>query len=223
MKRYIFIISLLFFCLFASAQQKSVVRGIVKDASGQPVSGAVVMVEGQASIGTMTDDKGAYVLDLKSSDLKKVVLNVSCISYKTVVEALNGRSVVDFVLVDDSKLLDEVVVVGYGAMKRSDLTGSVASVRIEEDMAARSTSIDQLLQGRAAGVQVLSNSAAPDAGVTIRIRGLGSFNDTIKDIFLLKAKHGYRDNNNDIQITVNHKMLVDADNLPDLIGINSNN
>lgn len=185
MKKYICIISLLFFCLFASAQQKSVVRGVVKDASGQPVAGAVVMVEGQASLGTMTDDKGAYVLDLKSADLKKVVLNVSCISYKTIEEALNGRSVVDFVLVDDSRLLDEVVVVGYGAMKRSDLTGSVASVRIEEDMAARSTSIDQLLQGRAAGVQVLSTSGAPDAGVSIRIRGLGSFNGTNEPLYVL--------------------------------------
>lgn len=185
MKRYIYMIVLLLNCLLLGAQERVTVKGTVKDSQGKPVPGAVVMVEGKSTTGTMTDDNGAYRLTLEASSLDKTVLNVSCISYKTVSEALKGRTTVDFVLADDSQLLEEVVVVGYGAMRRSDLTGSVASVKVEEDDAARSTSLDQLLHGRAAGVQVLSNSAAPDAGVSIRIRGLGSFNGTNEPLYVV--------------------------------------
>ena len=185
MKRFTYIIILLLTCTLMGAQGRVTVGGTVKDSQGKPVPGAVVMVEGQSATGTMTDDNGAYVLSLPFASLDETVLTVSCISYKTISEPLKGRMTMDFVLADDSQLLEEVVVVGYGAMRRSDLTGSVASVKVEEDDAARSTSIDQLLNGRAAGVQVLSNSAAPDAGVSIRIRGLGSFNGTNEPLYVV--------------------------------------
>ena len=98
---------------------------------------------------------------------------------------IGNRTTLDFVLEEDAGQLEEVVVVGYGAMRKSDLTGAVTSVKIDEGAAARSTSLDQLLQGRAAGVQVLANNASPDAGINIRIRGMGSFNSSTDPLYVV--------------------------------------
>ncbi|MBO4596234.1 MAG: SusC/RagA family TonB-linked outer membrane protein [Bacteroidales bacterium] len=98
----------------------------------------------------------------------------------------------DYSVVPDSLLfdkpaeqLDEIVVIGYGSMHKSDLTGSVASVRVDEGQADRSTSIDQLIQGRAAGVQAIHNGGSPDGGVTIRIRGTASFNGSSEPLYVV--------------------------------------
>lgn len=181
MKNCILSICLFLLGLSASAQDFTV-NGTVKDDKGQPVIGAVVMVEGNQSKGAVTDINGTYVL---SGVSPKDILNFSCIGYKTASMAIEGRRTVDAVMAEDSKLLDEAVVIGYGAMKRSDLTGSVTSVRVDEENASRSTSVDQLLQGRAAGVQVISNSSSPDAGVSIRIRGLSSFNGGSEPLYVV--------------------------------------
>ena len=169
-------------CTLAFAQTR--VTGVVRDAAGDPVPGAVIMLEGHASVGTTSGSDGRYLILLPSS-AKNPVLKAMCIGYIESSQAVSGRSAVDFSLEEEKQEIEEVVVVGYGSMRRSDLTGSVTSVRIDEGEAARSTSIDQLLQGRASGVQVLNAGGAPDAGVSIRIRGLSSFNGSTEPLYVV--------------------------------------
>ena len=167
------------------AQSSVTVSGTVKDSEGLPIIGAVVMVDGQTSTGVTTDADGEYTIKVPASAGSKAALNVSCLSYETQVKAIAGKSVVNFTLRDDSEQLDEVVVVGYGALRRSDLTGSVTSVKIDDDDAGRAQSLDQLLKGKAAGVRVTSNSASPDAGVSIRVRGTTSLNGTNEPLYVV--------------------------------------
>ena len=156
--------------------QISQVRGTVKDAEGMPVIGAAVMLEGSQSVGVVTDLDGNYRITLPAGH-KNPRLEASSLGYKSVTSDVTS-AVLDFVLYEDSEELEETVVVGYGSMRRSDLTGSVASVKVDENDALRSTSVNQLLQGRAAGVRVTNSGGAPDGGVSINIRGMSSFNDT---------------------------------------------
>ncbi|MBQ8421838.1 MAG: TonB-dependent receptor [Bacteroidales bacterium] len=184
MKRTISIFSYILLSV-ASAFGQVVVGGTVRDASGVPVVGAAVMVEGFASSGAVTDLDGKYSIEVPAEAGEKAVLTVSCLSYAAESSPVGGRSVIDFVLQDDSELLEEVVVVGYGAMRRSDLTGAVTSVDIDEDNASRASSLDNLLQGKAAGVSVVSSSAAPDASVSVRIRGVTSLNGSNEPLYVI--------------------------------------
>ena len=184
MKKFIFI-TLLFISSLAFAQSKMTVKGTIKDSKGEPIIGAVVMLEGSTTAGAATDIDGKYTLTFTPQNGKKPRLVASCISYQTQIAEVAGRGVIDFVLVDDAEVLDEVVVVGYGSMRRSDLTGSVTSVKIDETEAGQSASLDQLLQGRAAGVQVTNNSASPDGGVSIQIRGASSFNGSTEPLYVV--------------------------------------
>lgn len=184
MKKLIYVIVFLaaaFSSASVFAQSVISVRGVIRDSKGEPVIGAVVVQEGKASVGVVTDIDGKYSISVPDNSK----LNVSCISYKSVSVDVSKRAVIDIVMEDDSEQLDEVVVVGYGSMRRSDLTGSVASIKIDEDDAGRSTSVDQLMQGKAAGVNIVNNSAAPDAGVTIRVRGINTFNGDSQPLFVV--------------------------------------
>ena len=167
------------------AQSAMTVSGNVKDSEGLPIIGAVVMIEGQTSTGVITDADGNYTIKVPASSASKAVLNVSCLSYMTQTKPVAGKSVVDFILRDDTEQLDEVVVVGYGALRRSDLTGSVTSVKIDEGDAGRASSLDQLLKGKAAGVRVISNGGSPDSGVSIRVRGATSLNGTNEPLYVV--------------------------------------
>lgn len=183
MRRYIFIV-LMLLCCTGFAQSKLTVKGTIKDSKGEPIIGAAIMLEGTDK-GTISDIDGNYVLNYESVKGKKASIVVSCLSFTTKTEEIAGRSVVNIVLEDDSQNLDEVVVVGYGSMRKSDLTGSVTSVKMDETEAGHSSSIDQLLQGRAAGVQVTNNSASPDAGVSVLIRGASSFNGSSEPLYVV--------------------------------------
>ena len=167
------------------AQSSKTVVGTVKDSSGQPVIGAAVMVEGFPSAGVVTDIDGKYKVVIPASAGEKAALVVSFLSFETQTVPVNGRAVVDVVLEEDSELLEEVVVVGYGAMRRSDLTGSVTSVKIDDEEAGKATTLDELLKGKAAGVQVLSSSASPDASVSVRVRGITSLNGTNEPLYVV--------------------------------------
>ena len=169
--------------MFAQEGQ-AVVNGTVRDETGQPVAGAVVMLEGNTAHAAFTDMSGRYRLSFPA-DTKAPRLNVSCMGFHAQTVAVEGRTTINFDLRPDTEQLEEVVVVGYGSMRRSDLTGSVTSIRIDENDAAQSTSLDKLLQGRAAGVQVISNTAAPDGGVSIRIRGLSTFNGSGEPLYVV--------------------------------------
>ena len=182
MKKFIAIIAFVTMCL-AGYAQKVTVTGTVKDSKGEPVMGAVVMLEGNTSTGVMTDMNGKYSISIPSAKGQKLV--VSCLSYKEARVNVAGASVVNVTLEDDAETLEEVVVVGYGAMRKSDLTGSVASVKINDDDAAKSATLDQMLEGRAAGVQVLSDAGSPDAGVSIRVRGISTFTGNSDPLYVI--------------------------------------
>ena len=135
------------------------VRGKVTDPSGAPVAGASVIVAGTMN-GTSADGDGNFTLSNVAAD---AVIQASFIGYTTVEEALGGRTRLTIVLSEDSELLEEIVVVGYGQMKKSDLTGSVASVKTESITNVPANSIESLMQGRIAGVQITNNSQEPGA------------------------------------------------------------
>lgn len=181
MKKITAIIILLAAVISASAQVK--IQGSVKDTKGEPIIGAMVILEGSSNVGSMTDANGRYSISVPDGKDRK--LTFSCISYKSQTVSIGTRGIIDIILEDDSELLEEVVVVGYGAMRRSDLTGSVASVRIDEENAMKSTTLDQMLEGRAAGVEVLSDSGNPDAGISVRVRGISTFSGNSDPLYVV--------------------------------------
>lgn len=183
MRFRVFIAAMLLVALPLSAQELRTVSGTILDAGGTPVPGVVVMLEGSSSVGVASDMQGKYTLRIPESE--KALLVFSCMGYKTLTVPVGKKTTVNAVMEDESQELEESVVVGYGAMRRSDLTGSVTSVRINEESAGQNTTIDRLLQGKAAGVQVLSNGGAPDSGVSIRIRGLSSFNGDGQPLYVV--------------------------------------
>lgn len=172
MKRLINPIILLCVLLaFSSASMAQIkVKGLVTDQSGQPVPGVSVVDKGTTN-GTITNLDGKYSIDVSNEN---ATLTFSFIGFKNVEEIINGRTVIDVVLVEDVIGLDEVVAVGYGTMKKSDLTGAIVSVKSEDLQASNPQSLDQALQGRAAGVHVSTTSAAPGGTANIRIRGTNS-------------------------------------------------
>lgn len=160
--------------------QNITVTGTVQDEAGDPLIGATVQQKGSGN-GIATDVDGHFKLSLP----KNATLVVSYVGYTTQTVAVDGRTNLTIVLKEDSEVLDEVVVVGYGQMKRSDLTGSVTSVGEDAVKKSIATSIDQVLQGRAAGVQIQANSGTPGASTSIRIRGINSLNATNQPIFVI--------------------------------------
>ncbi len=182
--RLFFIVLALCGTVSLHAQTSSNVTGVVKDAKGEPFFGATVILTG-STIGTTTDYNGNYSINIPADQLDNGTLEFSFIGFKTQNVKVGGRSVIDIILEEDINNIDEIVVVGYGVMRKSDLTGSVSSVRVDDDLAARSNSLDQLIRGRAAGVQILSNSASPDAGVSMRIRGINSFNGQNQPLYVV--------------------------------------
>ncbi len=163
------------FALFAilfpysiSAQTLTVTGVVYAEGEPDPVIGANVMVKGTSN-GTITDFDGNFSLQAKAGD----ILSVSYMGYKTQ-EVKATASPMRITLQSDNVLLQEVVAVGYGTMRKSDLTGAVTSVSADELMKAPVSGLDQALQGRAAGVTVTTNSGQPGEAATIRIRGIGS-------------------------------------------------
>lgn len=156
----------------AEVQQKShAVKGIVKDALG-PMAGVNVMVKGTTN-GVMTDVDGKY--ELKDVNVGSVI-EFSFVGYKTVEINVGTGELINVTLEEDQNLLEELVVIGYGTVKKSDVTGSVASVGAE-DLGKSSTGDPiQAIQGRAAGVQIVTAGGSPDAVAEIKIRGTGSPN-----------------------------------------------
>ena len=153
----------------ASAQNRAI-SGTVVDATGAPVIGAAVVVVGNTSIGAVTDADGAFRLNVPAG----ASINVSCIGYADQTLSTANQSVFNIVLQEDTEFLDETVVIGYGVQRKSDLTGSVASVRAEDLQNRATADAAAALQGKAAGVQVINASGAPGAGASIRVRGYSS-------------------------------------------------
>ena len=157
------------------------IKGTICDESGEPIIGASVIVKGTSN-GTISDLDGKFTLSVSD----KAVIEISFVGYETQEIKMN-TSKTDFkiVLRDDAELLEEVVVVGYGVQKKSDLTSAVATVKSDELAATSVTSLDQGLQGRAAGVVVLNTSGQPGAGTSIRIRGTSSINGNNEPLYVI--------------------------------------
>ena len=174
--------ALLFFCLSLAAQGRKVtVTGKVTDQTGLPVIGASVIEDGTQN-GAITDLDGNYILEVGEG----ATLTVSSIGYKDIrFTVIPGQTVYNATLQEDSELLDEVVVVGYGTMKRSDLSG--ASVSVSEDALKGSviSSLDQSLQGRAAGVSAVTTSGAPGSSSSIRVRGQATINANAEPLYVI--------------------------------------
>lgn len=145
------------------------ISGRIIDAGGNPIIGAGILERGTTN-GAVSDSNGEFNIVVKPNS----ILDVSCIGYKNHEVKIGGNSRYDISLDEDNKLLDEIVVIGYGTVKKRDLTGSVSSVRASELSAIPQASAELALQGRVAGVQVRQSSGAPGKSPTIRIRGTNS-------------------------------------------------
>ncbi len=156
---------------FIHAQQ---VNGIVKDASGVEVIGASVLANG-TTVGTITDLDGSFSLNVPSG---VDAITISYLGYESQSIVLNGRSFIDVILASDNQLLDEVVVIGYGTQKRSDLIGSVASIDGSDLKALAVGNVTSALQGKLAGVQVENNGGAPGGDSNVFVRGVSSLTNS---------------------------------------------
>lgn len=172
---------LLFFAIMPLGvlAQNTKIRGTVTDEGG-PVIGATVKVKG-ASTGVVTDIDGNYSIEVP----RGATLQISYLGYETKEVVVGQQGTINVSLTEDEELLNEVVVVGYGQMKRADVTGSVVSVNSKSIERSVPTSLDQVLQGRAAGVQIQANSGQPGANTSIHIRGINSLNATNQPIFVI--------------------------------------
>ena len=150
-------------------QDKKTVSGKVVDENGEPVIGATVLEVGTNN-GVITDFDGNFSISLKNG----ANINVSYIGYNTQTINIINDKPLSIILKEDSELLDEVVVIGYGVQKKSDITGSVSSVKTSELLSAPTSSTVQALQGRVAGVVIQNTNGSPSGGSTIRIRGANS-------------------------------------------------
>lgn len=166
----------------SNIQQSTIrVSGTVTSADDRATLPGVTVLEKGTSNGTITDFDGNYQLEVTEG----ATLVFSFVSYATQEVAVNGRSILDVVLKTDTKELEEVVVIGYGTAKKSDLTGAVATVNAEAIRQTTTSRVDQALQGRAAGVQITSASGAPGAGTVIRVRGGNSIEGTNEPLWVI--------------------------------------
>lgn len=180
LRRTVVVLLLLVMLPLGIHAQQVTIKGTVSAADG-PIIGATVKVKG-AQGGVITDYDGNYTISAQPN----ATLVFSYVGYETKeVKIGGGRRQIDVTLVDDETLLKEVVVVGYGTMRKSDLTGAVAQVDNKAFEKSVPTSIDQVLQGRAAGVQIQANTGTPGGSSTIRIRGTNSLNASSQPIFVI--------------------------------------
>ena len=156
------------------AAQKVQVSGTVLDESGQAIIGAGVMEAGTLN-GTVTGIDGSYALTVSSA---KASIEASFMGYVTEVAQVGNRNRIDFVLREDNTVLDEVMVIGYGTVKKKDLTGSIANVDGGKLANIQAAGVTQTLQGSMPGVQVTRTSGLPGAGATIRVRGITTIGDS---------------------------------------------
>jgi TonB-linked SusC/RagA family outer membrane protein len=205
MKKHKLIITLMLFCSLSAFAQKTV-TGTVTDESGGPLIGVNVMVKGQTSIGTSTNTDGKFTLSVPESAKTLLIEYIGYISQ----EAPIGTKPIDVILKEDAQNLDEMVVIGYGSVKKSDVTGALASVTSEEINRKNPVTVTEGLQGAAAGV-VVTRSGGPGGGASIRIRGIGSISNGFAPLYVVDGiRVGYNAdylNPNDI---ANVEILKDA-------------
>ena len=169
------------FPIFVYSQTKTI-SGTVNDENNIPLVGVNISVE-NSNIGALTDFDGNYLITIPSD--KPKVLIFSYLGYSTQEIDASSTENISIMMLPDLEQLEEVVVIGYGSVLKKDLTGSLSSVKVEEEVANQSNSIDQLLQGRAAGVQVVQNGANPGSGISLKIRGTNSLRGNNEPLYVV--------------------------------------
>ena len=180
MRRMLLLLLVAVISLGVSAQNVTV-KGTVKDKTGETVIGASVVQKGNTSVGTITDIDGNFSLSVPAES----TLVISYVGMKTQEVKLDGSSSYEITLDDDSQALEEVVVIGYGSVKKKDLTGSVATVNSEVLQAVPVASATEALTGKMAGVQITTTEGSPDAEMKIRVRGGGSITGDNTPLFIV--------------------------------------
>jgi len=176
------LIAILFFPLAIIAQSKTV-TGVVNDDQGLPLPGVTVQVKGTNNLGAVTNFDGEFTISIQSNP--KQILIFSYVGFQTIEFDVTDTTTVNLSMEIDTDELDEVVVIGYGSVLKKDVTGSISTVKVEDNIANQTTGIDQLLQGRAAGVQVQQNSSALGSGVSVRIRGSNSLRGNNEPLYVV--------------------------------------
>lgn len=183
------------------------VSGKVKNDSGEPLPGVTVVEKGTSN-GTTTDASGSFSINVSGAD---AVLVFSYVGFKNVeVAANNAAALQNVVMMPDVSSLSDIVVIGYGTAKKSDLTGSVAVVKAEQLMDRPVPNVTQALQGKVAGVDVSVNSNAPGAGAKVRVRGLGSINSSLDPLYVVDGVAGVDGNSINPNDIASLEVLKDA-------------
>ena len=190
LKRSNLLILVLSTMISSVAMGQSRVSGTVTDQQSQPLPGVNVLVKGSTQ-GTTTDANGSYQVEVPNSE---AILTFSFIGFTSQEKTVGSQTVVDVVMLEDVQSLQEVVVVGYGTVKKSDLTGSISSIKADAFKDMPVTSVDQALQARAPGVNVTQASSAPGGGLSVRIRGANSLISGSEPLYVIDGLPIYPDN-----------------------------
>ena len=168
--------------LIAFSQSK-LITGTVNDELGLPLPGATIQVKNSNNLGAITNFDGLFTLEVPSNS--KQILIISYIGYVNEEVDVSEKTIFSINLQVDNDQLEEVVVIGYGTALKKDISGSISTVSVKDKVATQSNSVDQLLQGRATGVQVIQNSATPGSGISVKIRGTNSLRGNNEPLYVI--------------------------------------
>ena len=169
--KHVMLLTFLFLGMFNTFGQV-VIKGTVSDTANAPLPGVAILVKGNETKGTQTDFDGHFIIHIEKQE---TILIFRFLGYKSKEVVVGNQSIINVVLEEDAQSLDEVVVIGYGTQKKSDVTGAIGQVKSKELNAVVTTNPTDALQGRVSGVTVTSSSGSPGSGADILIRGIGSF------------------------------------------------
>ena len=209
MKRILFLILMHCIAIGYAFPQSKTITGLVLDGTGQPVIGANVVVKGRTE-GTITDLDGKFTLKVNQS--KGALIQVSFVGMVTKEIPLTGATNYQVTLEDDTHTLEQVVVVGYGTVKKSDLTGSVESIKAEKLNMGGATNVAQMLQGRVAGLYISSHNQDPGTTTDIMLRGVGSLSGSSQPLIVVD---GFPASDASILNTINPSDIEQMDVLKD--------
>ena len=163
--------------------QSKTITGTVKDETGLTLPGVTIQIKNTENLGAISNFDGYFNITIPSTSSK--ILVFSYLGYTTQEVNVSNTTNVNLIMIPDQTQLDEVVVIGYGTVLKKDVTGALTSVKVKDNVANQSGTIDQLLQGRAAGVQVTQNAGAPGSGVSVKIRGTNSLRGNNEPLYVI--------------------------------------
>ena len=163
--------------------QSKTITGTVKDETGLTLPGVTIQIKNTENLGAISNFDGYFNITIPSTSSK--ILVFSYLGYTTQEVNVSNTTNVNLIMIPDQTQLDEVVVIGYGTVLKKDVTGALTSVKVKDNVANQSGTIDQLLQGRAAGVQVTQNAGAPGSGISVKIRGTNSLRGNNEPLYVI--------------------------------------